>query len=185
MLARRAGGGRADDAPRCKISMEGLKNLHTGDSAGSLARRTSTATCAWTATTPSSSTLSRGPGAAPSRAARKSWTTPTAHVRVLEFITRAGRPLEHERARQRQALRGGRISFTVAFGTLTAEEAVVPHPSLAPRARPGPSPAAIATTTTTIASDRANDRRAPTACTSAARRASSSSPAPGSGRTAV
>ena len=110
-------------APRCKISMEGLKNLHTGDTCRlTLKAADQYGNLRLDGDDAIQLTL-EGPGGAFARAVQV--VDHADGTYALEFITPlAGRWNMSARVNGKPCVEGG-ISFTVAFGTLTAEEAVV------------------------------------------------------------
>ena len=110
-------------APRCKISMDGLKNLHTGDTCRlTLKAADQYGNLRLDGDDAIQLTL-EGPGGAFARAVQV--VDHADGTYALEFITPiAGRWNMSARVNGKPCVEGG-VSFTVAFGTLTAEEAIV------------------------------------------------------------
>ena len=110
-------------APRCKISMEGLKGLHTGDTCRlTLKAADQYGNLRLDGNDAIQLTL-EGPGGAFARAVQV--TDHADGTYALEFVTPlAGRWTLSTRVNGTSCVEGG-IAFSVAFGTLTAEEAVI------------------------------------------------------------
>ena len=110
-------------APRCKISMEGLQGLHTGDTCRlTLKAADQYGNLRLDGNDAIQLTL-EGPGGAFARAVQV--VDHADGTYALEFITPiAGRWNLSARVNGKPCVEGG-VSFTVAFGTLTAEEAVI------------------------------------------------------------
>ena len=110
-------------APRCKISMEGLKNLRTGDTCRLTLKAVDRYGNLRLDGDDAVQLALEGPGGAYARAVQV--VDHADGTYALEFITPlAGRWNMSARVNGKPCVEGG-ISFTVAFGTLTAEEAVV------------------------------------------------------------
>ena len=145
-------------APRCKISMEGLKNLHTGDTCRlTLKAADQYGNLRLDGDDAIQLTL-EGPGGAFARGAQV--VDHADGTYALEFITPlAGRWNMSARVNGKPCVEGG-ISFTVAFGTLTAEEAVV-HIRRYAAGAPGSFAGGDRDDDDDDASDRANDPSRP------------------------
>lgn len=110
-------------APRCKISMEGLQGLHTGDTCRlTLKAADQYGNLRLDGNDAIQLTL-EGPGGAFARSVQVMDHADGTYA--LEFVTPvAGRWTLSTRVNGTPCVEGG-IAFSVAFGTLTAEEAVV------------------------------------------------------------